>query len=127
MSIYVHNAPYDLQTGTWEAAKPLLLHAVTRVLAEYAPGLPRLVLEAQVLMPQEIESDFGFFGGHPFHGELAIDQLYAMRPLLGLGAYRGPLRGLYLCGAGTHPGGFMTGLSGRFAAEQVLRDSRRKQ
>jgi phytoene dehydrogenase-like protein len=62
------------------------------------------------------------FGGHIFHGELALDQLFAMRPVLGYGRYRTPIDGLYLCGAGTHPGGFLTGISGKLAAGEIVRD-----
>jgi phytoene dehydrogenase-like protein len=79
------------------------------------------VLAAGVITPADLHADYGFAGGHIFHGELALDQLYAMRPLLGFGKYETPIRGLHLCGAGTHPGGFMTGASGRLAARRVLR------
>jgi phytoene dehydrogenase-like protein len=77
------------------------------------------VAATQVITPRTLERDFGFHGGHIFHGELALDQLFTMRPLLGYGRYDSPIRGLYLCGAGTHPGGFLTGASGRLAAAIV--------
>ena len=125
MSVYVHCAPYALREGAWESKRAVLLDAVTRTLSEYAPGLGRLIAASEVITPADLEREYGYFGGHPFHGELAADQLYAMRPFLGYGSYLGPVEGLYLCGAGTHPGGFMTGLSGRFAAERVLRDLKR--
>jgi phytoene dehydrogenase-like protein len=78
---------------------------------------------AQVITPLDLEREHGLAGGHIFHGELALDQLFTMRPVLGYARYRTPIRGLYLCGAGTHPGGFMTGASGRLAANTALTGS----
>jgi phytoene dehydrogenase-like protein len=119
MSIYVHHVPYALKDRDWSSAKEALMTAVMRVLEPYAPGVWRLVVGSQVLAPPDLESIHGFAGGHPFHGELALDQLFAMRPLLGYGRYDTPLEGLYLCSAGTHPGGFMAGASGRLAAREI--------
>jgi phytoene dehydrogenase-like protein len=76
----------------------------------------------QIVTPADLERDYGFVGGHIFHGELALDQLFTMRPVLGHAQYRAPIEGLYLCGAGTHPGGFLTGASGRNAAREVAKD-----
>ena len=121
MSIYVHYAPYRLRTGDWDAARGPLLETTLDVLDRHAPGIRALVVGAQVITPSELETTYGFAGGHIFHGELALDQLYTMRPLLGFARYAGPFAGLYLCGAGTHPGGFLTGASGRLAARAVLR------
>jgi phytoene dehydrogenase-like protein len=120
MSIYVHYAPYRLRGGDWDAAKPTLLERVLAVLERFAPGIRALVVGAQTITPAELERDFGFFGGHPFHGELALDQLFTMRPLLGYGRYATPVGGLHLCGAGTHPGGFLTGASGKLAAREIM-------
>ena len=78
-------------------------------------------MAAQVITPADLESEYGFHGGHVFHGELALDQIATMRPLLGYARYAGPVRGLYLCSAGTHPGGFMTGASGKLAAREIIR------
>lgn len=119
-SIYVHYAPYRLRSGDWNAAREQLLAATLDVLEAHAPGIRRQIVGAQVLTPADLESTFGFGGGHPFHGELALDQLFTMRPLLGYARYATPIPGLYLCGAGTHPGGFLTGASGRLAAQQIL-------
>jgi len=77
-----------------------------------------------VLTPRDLEETFGLTGGHIFHGELALDQLFTMRPLLEWARYRTPLRGLYLCGSGTHPGNGLTGLSGANAAREILKDLR---
>jgi phytoene dehydrogenase-like protein len=122
MSVYVHVAPHTLRGTTWDAARDSLRQAVLRVLGRFAPGIERLIVAEQVLTPADLERDYGFFGGHIFHGELALDQLFTMRPMLGHAQYRGPVTGLYLCGAGTHPGGFLTGGSGRNAAREVARD-----
>jgi phytoene dehydrogenase-like protein len=119
-SIYVHYAPHTLRESQWTVAKGSLLPAVLEILERYAPGIAAQVVASQVITPAELESDHGFAGGHNFHGELAIDQLFAMRPLLGHARYESPIRGLYLCGGGTHPGGFMTGASGRLAARQII-------
>ena len=121
MSIYAHYAPYRLRDGDWHAAKDVLLGRVLATLERFAPGLGALIVAAQVVTPLELETDYGFHGGHIFHGELALDQLGPMRPLLGYGRHHGPVRGLYLCSAGTHPGGFMTGASGKLAAREVVR------
>jgi phytoene dehydrogenase-like protein len=119
MSAYVHYAPFSLRAGNWPASKDTLLARTLAVLERFAPGIGGLVIAAQVVTPADLENEYGFWGGHPFHGELALDQLFAMRPLLGYGGYDSPIRGLYLCGAGTHPGGFLTGASGRLAARAV--------
>jgi phytoene dehydrogenase-like protein len=124
LSIYAHFAPYSLRGTTWDAARSSLQQAVMKTLARYAPGIEQQVLATQVLTPAEFERDYGLAGGHIFHGELALDQLLTMRPLLGHAQYRGPIEGLYLCGAGTHPGGFLTGGSGRNAAREIARDLR---
>jgi phytoene dehydrogenase-like protein len=119
-SIYVHYAPYRLRSGDWSSARDGLLTATLDVLERHAPGVKALIVGAQVITPADLESAYGFAGGHVFHGELALDQLFTMRPLLGHARYATPVRGLFLCGAGTHPGGFMTGASARHAARAVL-------
>ena len=97
------------------------LATVLETLERHAPGMRSAVVAANIVTPAALHSDYGFSGGHIFHGELSPDQLYAMRPLLGVGRYESPVRGVYLGGAGTHPGGFMTGINGRLAAQRVLR------
>jgi phytoene dehydrogenase-like protein len=121
MSVYVHYAPYRLRAADWRVSRDALLDATLDVLERHAPGVRARVVAAQVITPADLETDYGFSGGHIFHGELALDQLFTMRPLLGLGKYDSPFRGLYLCGAGTHPGGFMSGASGRLAARAIIR------
>jgi phytoene dehydrogenase-like protein len=122
MSIYVHYAPYALRGTTWDVSRDRLAAAVIRTLSRHAPGIERLIVAREVLTPVDLEREYGVFGGHIFHGELALDQLFTMRPSLGSGRYRSPLGGLYLCSAGTHPGGFLTGGSGRNAAREIIRD-----
>jgi phytoene dehydrogenase-like protein len=122
MSIYAQYAPCELRGRTWNDARGALQQTVLDTLAEYAPGLPSLVLAAQTITPADLESSYGFTGGHIHHGEMALDQLYVMRPLLGWSQHRTPIAGLYLCGAGTHPGGGISGANGANAARVVIRD-----
>jgi phytoene dehydrogenase-like protein len=122
MSIYVHYAPFNLRETTWDKAGAGLLEATLETLERFAPGIESLVIATQVITPADLAHEYGFAGGHIFHGELALDQLFMMRPLLGHAQYASPIRGLYLCGAGTHPGGFFTGENGRLAAGAVIHD-----
>jgi phytoene dehydrogenase-like protein len=116
MSVYVHYAPATLRGTDWIQQGEALRRSVLRTLERYAPGTEALIVAGEVITPRELEQGFGFAGGHGFHGELALDQLFTMRPLLGYARYDAPIHGLSLCGAGTHPGGFLTGASGRHAA-----------
>jgi phytoene dehydrogenase-like protein len=119
-SIYVHYAPRALRSAQWTSAREALLDAALAVLDDAIPGVRQQIIAAQVITPLDLEREYGLAGGHIFHGELALDQLFTMRPLLGNARYGTPIRGLYLCGGGTHPGGFMTGASGRLAARTLL-------
>ncbi len=120
-SIYTHYSPFALRGADWRLAKDMLLTNTLATLEVYAPGIRSLVVAADVITPPELQAQIGLSGGHMFHGELALDQLFTMRPLLGHANYGSPIRGLHLCGAGTHPGGFMTGTSGRLAARALSR------
>jgi phytoene dehydrogenase-like protein len=122
MSVYVQYTPYRLRRGTWAERAGEVAEAVLATLEEYAPGLRALVLGHQVVTPKDLEETYGTTGGHPSHGEPSLDQLFLARPLLGFGRYRTPVRGLYLCGAGTHPGGGVTGGPGANGARAILRD-----
>ena len=126
LSAYVQYAPRELKNDDWGSARERLGDAVTAALARYAPDLPGLVLARQVITPADLESVYGLTGGHVFHGEHALDQLFTMRPILGWARYRTPIGGLYLCGAGTHPGGRVTGAPGLNASREILRDFRRR-
>jgi phytoene dehydrogenase-like protein len=124
MSVYAQYTPYDLKTGSWNSRREEIGTIVLEALEAYAPGLTKLVLHRQILTPLDLEETYGLTGGHPSHGEPSLNQLFTMRPLLGFGRYRGPIPGLYLCGAGTHPGGGVTGAPGSNAAREILRDLR---
>jgi phytoene dehydrogenase-like protein len=124
MSVHVQYTPYTLREGDWRARRDEVGDVVLKRLEEYAPGLSGLVLARQVLTPLDLEETYGLTGGHPFHGEHALDQLFVTRPLLGWGRYRSTIPGLYLCGAGAHPGGGVTGAPGANAAREIIRDLR---
>jgi len=124
MSICMQFAPYRLKSGDWGGERDALADTIVKTLAAYAPDLPGKVLARQILTPKDLEDTYGLTGGHPFHGELALDQIFTMRPLLGWARYRTPVRGLYLCSSGTHPGNGLTGASGANASREILRDLR---
>jgi phytoene dehydrogenase-like protein len=124
LSIYAQFAPYNLRKGDWRTRNQQFADAVINVLSGYAPDLPAKVLHCQVITPADIESTFGVTGGHPYHGELALEQFFTMRPLLGWARYRTPVKGLYMCGAGTHPGSGLNGASGANAAREMIKDLR---
>jgi phytoene dehydrogenase-like protein len=92
------------------------------LLESYAPGLRELIVAQQTITPLDLEQTYGLSGGHIHHGEQSLDQFFTFRPLIGWAQYRTPLKRLYLCGAGTHPGGGLTGLNGANAAREIGRD-----
>ena len=121
MSIYMQYAPYKLK-GDWESQRKALGQTVVRTLAQYAPNLPEMILTHQIITPQDMEDVYGLTGGQIFHGDLALDQFFTMRPLLDWARYRTPIQNLFLCGSGTHPGAGLTGGSGANAARVILKD-----
>jgi phytoene dehydrogenase-like protein len=125
MSIYVQYAPFKLKDTDWATQRGPFGDTVVKKLSEYAPGLPDLILHRQVITPQDLEDTYGLTGGHIFHGELALDQFFTMRPLLDWARYRTPIPKLYLCGSGTHPGAGLTGGSGANAAREILKELRK--
>lgn len=125
MSVYMQYAPYKLKDGTWTDQRSDLADVVVKTIAQYAPDLPDKILYAQAITPLDLEQTYGMTGGHIFHGELALDQIFTMRPFLDWARYRTPIRNLYLCGSGTHPGTGLTGGSGANAAREILKDLRR--
>lgn len=128
MSVYMQYAPYQLADGrSWNNERHSLSAAVVRTLERYAPGIGNLIRDQQVLTPEDLERTYSLTGGHIFHGEPALDQLFAMRPVLGWAQYRTPIRHLYMCGAGTHPGGGLSGGPGQNAAREIIRELRRNQ
>ena len=122
LSAYVQYTPYRLRSGEWNSRRAELGDIVLKTLEEYAPGISGLVLHRQVLTPLDLEQTYGLNKGHPGHGEPSLNQLFTMRPLLGWARYRTPLKGLYLCSAGTHPGAGVTGGPGANAAREILKD-----
>jgi len=122
MSIYMQYAPYKLKGSDWDSQRVALGDTVVKTLAQYAPNLPELILTHQIITPQDLEDTYGLTGGHIFHGELALDQFFTMRPLLDWARYRTPIKNLYMCGSGTHPGAGLTGGSGANAAREILKD-----
>ncbi len=119
LSAVVQYAPYDLKPG-WESGRQQLTDRVIDVLERYSPGLRSSVIGTQLLAPPDIEREFRITGGHWHHAELALDQFFMMRPVPGAAQYETPVEGLYLCGAGCHPGGGVMGTAGRNAARKVL-------
>jgi phytoene dehydrogenase-like protein len=125
MSVYMQYAPYKLRNSDWDSQREALGTVVVKTLAEYASNLPDLVEAVEVITPKDLELTYGLTGGHIFHGELALDQLFTMRPLLDWAQYRTPIKGLYLCGSGTHPGTGLNGVSGANAAREIVKDLRK--
>jgi phytoene dehydrogenase-like protein len=123
LSAVVQYAPYRLKEG-WDAAKPRYLEVLLDQLERFAPGIRQQVVGHQLLTPLDLERDYGLPGGHWHHGELAIDQLLMLRPVNGAARYAMPVPGLFLCGAGAHPGGGVTGAPGHNAAQAVLAEAK---
>ena len=126
MSVIVQAAPYSLRDGSWDKARDAFGDLVVKSLDSYAPGLTSLVTARQVLAPPDLERDYGLTGGHPMHGEHGLDQFFLWRPLLGHARYRIGLDGLYLAGAGAHPGGGITGQNGQNAAREIASDLKKR-
>lgn len=124
LSAYVQFAPYKLKNGSWDSSRGDFGEKVIKTIAAYSPNFAELVEASQVITPQDLESKYGFTGGQIFHGELALDQLFTMRPVLDWARYKTPIRGLFLCGSGTHPGNGLTGASGANAAREIIKDLR---
>jgi len=124
MSVYMQYAPFKLKNADWDSQRIALGETVVKTLSEYAPNLPSLVEDGQIITPKDLETTYGLTGGHIFHGELALDQFFTMRPLLDWARYNTPIQNLYLCGSGTHPGAGLTGGSGANAAREILKHLR---
>ena len=125
MSCFVQYAPYALNGGWNDEKREAFGDAVVDALSEYAPNLKSAIIHRQVLTPQDMEDEFGLTGGNIFHGELSLQQLFFLRPAPRWANYRTPLRGFYLCGSGTHPGGGICGGPGRLAALEILKGGAR--
>jgi len=121
-----HVAPTLPGGASWDDRRDEVADLMIATVDSWAPNFKRAVLGRQIMSPLDLERTFGLVGGDIFHGALGLDQLFAARPMLGHADYRGPIPGLYTCGAGTHPGGGVTGAPGHNAAREVLRDVRRR-
>jgi phytoene dehydrogenase-like protein len=124
LSAYFQYAPYKLKEGNWKDRRGELVNAVIKTLSAYSPNLANLVEATHVITPLDLEATYGFTGGHIYHGELALDQIFTMRPVLDWARYQTPVRGLFLCGSGTHPGNGLTGASGANAAKEIIHELR---
>jgi len=128
MNIFLQYTPYTLSAEVapnWHAVKESYADRVMDMIEEYAPGFKSRVLHRQVLSPLDLEEEYGMTGGNIFHGEMSVDQLFSLRPVPGWARYGTPIRGLYLCGSGAHPGGGVMGAPGHNAAGEIQRDWRK--
>jgi phytoene dehydrogenase-like protein len=118
--------PFELAEGSWDQERDAYGAKVVDEIAAYCPGFEGAVEHVEVLAPPDIEERFGLLGGNIFQGEMAPDQMFSLRPIPGYGDYRTPVHGMYLCGAGTHPGGGVMAVPARNCAQVVRRDARRQ-
>jgi phytoene dehydrogenase-like protein len=121
-----HVTPRFPNGDSWDTHRDAVADLMIETVDAHAPGFKASVLGRQVMSPLDLERTFGLIGGDIFHGQLSLDQMFSARPMLGHGNYRGPLPGLYMCGAGTHPGGGVTGAPGHNAAREILLDFSRR-
>ena len=122
MGIFLQYAPYTLKNSNWDDEREPYSQRILDVIEEYCPNIRSLVVERQTLSPLDLERRFHIAGGNIFHGEMSLDQMFVLRPLAGWASYRTPVKGLYLCGSGAHPGGGVMGAPGHNAAREILRD-----
>lgn len=122
MGIFLQYAPYTLRGATWNELREPFYNRVVELIEEYVPNIRSIIIDKQVLTPLDLERRFGITGGNIFHGEMSLDQMFVMRPVAGWARYRTPVKGLYLCGSGAHPGGGVMGAPGYNAAREMLKD-----
>jgi phytoene dehydrogenase-like protein len=125
MSLFVQYGPYHLKEGTWPEIREKVGDNIIDTLAEYAPNIKKAIIAREVISPWDLEKEFGLTEGNIFHGEMTPNQLFFMRPAPRWARYRTPVRGLYLCGSGAHPGGGVMGTPGLNASKAILKDLRR--
>ena len=121
MGIFLQYAPYTLKGTTWDQEREPFFQRILGLIEEYAPNIRNIIDHAQILTPYDLEQRFHITGGNIFHGEMSLDQMFVMRPLAGWARYKTPIKGLYLCGSGAHPGGGVMGAPGHNAAREILR------
>lgn len=124
LTTFVQYLPYELKNSNWNDERERLGDKVVETIGRYAPNVPGNVIARDILTPADLERRFGITEGNIFHGDINMAQLFHMRPVPGWTQYRAPIEGLYLCGAGTHPGGGVTGAPGFNAAQRILKDRR---
>ncbi len=124
MSCFVQYAPYHLKEGTWAEKRDAFGDAVVDAISEFAPNLKDIILHRQVMTPWDMEQVVGLTEGNIFQGELSLDQLLFLRPVPGWAQYKSPIRNLYMCGSGVHPGGGIMGAPGKLAADAILKDGK---
>jgi phytoene dehydrogenase-like protein len=120
MSCFVQYAPYHLREGSWDDHRETFGDTVVNTIAQYAPNIRDLILHRQVVTPLDLEREWGLTEGNIFQGELTLEQLFFLRPAPGWARYSTPIKGLYMCGSATHPGGGIMGAPGRNAARKIL-------
>jgi phytoene dehydrogenase-like protein len=122
-SLFCQQFAPELPNGqSWDDVREQVADHIIDTVTEHAPNFKGAVIARQIHSPLDLERKFGLIGGDIFHGRMSLDQLWAARPMLGYGEYRGPIKGLYMCGSGTHPGGGVTGAPGHNAAHEILKD-----
>jgi phytoene dehydrogenase-like protein len=122
MGVFLQYAPYALREETWDQLRDPFADRVVSLIEGYVPNIRSIILHRQVLTPLDLERIYGITGGNIFHGEMSLDQMFFMRPVAGWARYRTPIRGMYLCGSGAHPGGGVIGAAGYNCAREILRD-----
>jgi phytoene dehydrogenase-like protein len=123
LSCVVQYAPYKLANGTWDERREQFGDTVVNTIEQFAPNIRKIILHRQVLTPLDLEREWSLTEGNIFQGELTLEQLFFLRPVPGWAQYQTPIRGLYLCGSATHPGGGIMGANGRNAALRMLKDT----
>jgi phytoene dehydrogenase-like protein len=121
-----HVAPQLPDGASWDTHREEVADVMIDLVNSHAPNFKAAVLGRQIMSPLDLERTFGLIGGDIFHGAMSLDQMFSARPMLGHGDYRGPLKGLYMCGSGPHPGGGVTGAPGHNAAREIIADFKRK-
>jgi phytoene dehydrogenase-like protein len=126
LTVDVLSQPFTLASSSWDAISDEVADRAIARIGRHFPNVPGAILHRQVLSPLDLERTLGLTGGHALHGEMAADQLFSLRPVRGYGDYRTPVAGLYMCGAGTHPGGGVNGANGRNCAREIVHDEHRR-
>ena len=120
LNVQVQYASYKVQHG-WDEAKDQCINSVIKLIKKYSPEIEKSIEGKKFISPDDVELDYNVSGGHWHHGEIQIDQLFMLRPIPGASQYKTHLDGLYMCGAGSHPGGGLSGIPGKNAAQEILK------